>query len=610
MVVTPEMLRSINPKRKMETQCNYLGKFWKPIVRAAFGTLFLIAVAAHALAQDTTELTINLVQGESKTETIRLGTCFVIGNTVYSAIKIESDHHIETTNEGLSAQALTPNFASVRNKIGFIAGRTAPVGEYHVTITFRVSDSPIIDNDSRTCIFTVVIVKVIITASSKPLIADFTTNVKRGKVPLEVEFQDKSFGDITNWEWFFGDSTSSVERNPIHNYEEPGIYDVILIVSGPPGSDTLDLPGYIRVSELIDGLVGRWKMVSGTDNGAAITDFDVVLDFSLDSLKVFWKGGMIRPSVVYEIFDGKIIAQYGPQISFPGGITISDFDYLGVAMGLGDITVSLINDTLMFSGVSSLALSSEDLVEILFIREIEECQLTVNLLTSDVSCFGDSTGSARIEGQNGQSGLGFQWSSGASEDNVSDLIAGDYSVTVTDNMGCEVIDSFTINQPAEIGVVIDSIGHDDGSQNGFIFVTITGGIAPYTTNWSNADGDVLLEEDIRAVAAGQYSLTVTDSHMCFVYRDSITVEMTTAVHERIRSPISVYPNPTTGIVYLGNPLHARVDARVTVFDLLGRRVHETNWQENRINLSELDGGYYVLKIVVDKEVRIMKILHN
>ncbi len=604
------MLRSINPKRKMETQCNYLVKFWKPIVRAAFGTLFLIAVAERAFSQDTTELTVDLIQGESKTETIGLGTCFVIGNTVYSKIEIESDPHIEVVNEGLSANAIAPNLASVRNKIGFTAGRTAPADEYHVTITFRVSDSPIIDNDTRTCIFTVVLVKVIITASSKPVIADFTTNVERGKVPLEVEFQDKSFGDITSWEWFFGDSTSSVERNPTHRYEQPGVYDVILIVSGLLGSDTLNLPGYIRVSEFIDGLVGRWMMVSGTDNGVEITDFDVILDFTPDSLKVFWRGGKVEPSVIYEIFDGKIVAEYGPQISFPGGITFGDFDYLGVAMGFGDISVSLINDTLMFSGVSSLALSSDDLVEIFFVREVKECQLSVNLFTSDVFCFGDSMGSARIEVQNGQEGIKFQWSNGASAEDVSGLSAGDYSVTVTDDTGCEVVDSFTINQPSEIAVVVDSIGHDDGSQNGFISVTIDGGTPPYITEWSNAHGEVLLDEDIQSLTSGQYSLTITDQNMCVGTLDSIPIDMTTAVQYGKGSPISVYPNPTTGILYLRNPSHAKVDARVTVFDLLGRRILETRWKENKINLSALDDGYYALKILVDKEVRLVKILHN
>ena len=98
--------------------------------------------------------------------------------------------------------------------------------------------------------------------------------------------------------------------------------------------------------------------------------------------------------------------------------------------------------------------------------------------------------------------------------------------------------------------------------------------------------------------------------MCVVTVDSILIDMTTALNDEIRLPISVFPNPTTGIVYLGTPSNAKLDSRVAVFDLLGRRVLETNWKENKINLVGLDHGYYIIRFQVDNEVRLMKVLHN
>lgn len=600
----------ILPSLSMHILCHQAIICTKGSLRIIMVILFLSGSIYKTFSQDTTELTVNLIQGETKTETIRLGTCFVIGNTVYSKIRIESDPNIETINEGLSAQAVGSTLASVSNKIGFTAGRTAPTGEYQVTITFRISDSPIIDNDSRTCIFRIVLVKVIIEASPKPVIADFKADRTKGGLPLTVQFQDKSLGNITSWQWFFGDGNSSLEMNPSYSYAETGTYDVTLIVMGPEGTDTLTLPKYIQANQILSDLPGKWIMISGTDDGVPIGDFDVTLEFTLDSLKSFWKGGKVEPTAAYKITDGKIIAEYGGTITLPGFIPFDQFDFFGVAIGFGEIQVTVENDTLSFSGISNFLASSDDLIEITFVREITECQLSVNLVTSDVSCFGDSTGSARIEVQNGQEGIKFQWSSGASSENANDLIAGDYSVTVSDDTGCEVVDSFTINQPSEIVVVVDSIGHDDGTQNGFISVTIDGGTSPYATKWSNADGDISLEEDIQSLSSGHYALTITDQNMCVVTVDSILIDMTTAIYEGIRSPITVYPNPTTGIIYLGNPSNAKLDSRVTVFDLLGRRILETNWKENKINLIGLDHGYYIIRFQVDNEVRLTKILHN
>lgn len=48
-----------------------------------------------------------------------------------------------------------------------------------------------------------------------------------------VAFRDRSYGEITAWDWDFGDGKRSSERHPIHRYEQPGEYVVTLSVSGP-----------------------------------------------------------------------------------------------------------------------------------------------------------------------------------------------------------------------------------------------------------------------------------------------------------------------------------------------------------------------------------------
>ncbi|UCE18050.1 MAG: PKD domain-containing protein, partial [Gemmatimonadota bacterium] len=71
-----------------------------------------------------------------------------------------------------------------------------------------------------------------------------------GCAPLTVEFTDQSTGDITSWDWSFGDDESSTEQNPAHQYQSAGTFTVRLTVTGPGGDDTEIKNDYIAVDPL------------------------------------------------------------------------------------------------------------------------------------------------------------------------------------------------------------------------------------------------------------------------------------------------------------------------------------------------------------------------
>ncbi len=50
-----------------------------------------------------------------------------------------------------------------------------------------------------------------------------------------VAFRDESFGEVTRWHWDFGDGHTSTEQHPVHRYEKPGNFVVVLHVEGPAG---------------------------------------------------------------------------------------------------------------------------------------------------------------------------------------------------------------------------------------------------------------------------------------------------------------------------------------------------------------------------------------
>ena len=81
-----------------------------------------------------------------------------------------------------------------------------------------------------------------------PMVADFVGTPLTGSAPLEVSFTDLSVGNMTLWDWEFGDGSGSTLRNPTHVYTSPGVYDVSLQVCNAAGSDaSIEKSEYITV---------------------------------------------------------------------------------------------------------------------------------------------------------------------------------------------------------------------------------------------------------------------------------------------------------------------------------------------------------------------------
>jgi len=80
------------------------------------------------------------------------------------------------------------------------------------------------------------------------IIANFIAVPLSGSAPLDVQFTDISSGDPTMWAWDFGDGASDSVADPVHTYEESGVYTVTLTVSSATGSDSETKVNYITVT--------------------------------------------------------------------------------------------------------------------------------------------------------------------------------------------------------------------------------------------------------------------------------------------------------------------------------------------------------------------------
>jgi Zn-dependent metalloprotease/subtilisin-like proprotein convertase family protein len=84
-----------------------------------------------------------------------------------------------------------------------------------------------------------------------------------------------------------------------------------------------------------------------------------------------------------------------------------------------------------------------------------------------------------------------------------------YTVTVTDAQGCTASDNISISA-SQFQFLSNITSASCGVSNGAINLTVSNGNAPYTYNWSNGAST----EDISNVAAGVYTVTVTDASSC------------------------------------------------------------------------------------------------
>ena len=137
--------------------------------------------------------------------------------------------------------------------------------------------------------------------------------------------------------------------------------------------------------------------------------------------------------------------------------------------------------------------------------------ITIDEILTNPSCNGLANGSISLNITNATPPISYLWSNGATSQNLNGLAAGVYCVTVTDANSITASECYTLTQPPAINVSNVSIQPScNGSSNGSINITVSGGSGPYTFVWSNGS----ITEDISGITAGTYTVTVTDATSC------------------------------------------------------------------------------------------------
>ena len=141
---------------------------------------------------------------------------------------------------------------------------------------------------------------------------------------------------------------------------------------------------------------------------------------------------------------------------------------------------------------------------------ITQVQLNPTATTVAATC-NQSNGSINLAPAGGQAPYTFNWSNGATTEDLQNIAPGSYTVTITESMGCTGTLTVTVaNQANEPTISSTTTPSTCELTNGIINLSVSGGATPYTFNWSN--GSIL--EDINNLMAGSYTVTVTGADGC------------------------------------------------------------------------------------------------
>ena len=140
--------------------------------------------------------------------------------------------------------------------------------------------------------------------------------------------------------------------------------------------------------------------------------------------------------------------------------------------------------------------------------------INIAMSSVGVGCFGGNNGSATAVVSGGVPAYFYSWSPyGGSSATATGLLAGTYSLTVTDTIGCTLPATVVVSEPLALAatITVQNQVSCNGGANGAAIVNPTGGTPVYTYAWNPIGGTV---QNPVNLSAGSYTVTVTDFKGC------------------------------------------------------------------------------------------------
>ena len=201
---------------------------------------------------------------------------------------------------------------------------------------------------------------------------------------------------------------------------------------------------------------------------------------------------------------------------------------------------------------------------------------------TDIICNGESSGAADLTAAGGTGPYTYLWSSGEITEDIGGVLAGSYSVTITDANGCTEEVPVLIDEPAPLQIEASVVDAScPGVRDGSISLTVTGGTQPYMILWN--DGLTTLTRNARDSV---YRVIVTDANLCV---ESLDIEVTYSQGSGcIEIPMVITPNGDgKNDTWIIRNIEMYPNAELLIFNRWGRKIYQTK----NISANPWDGKY-------------------
>lgn len=137
---------------------------------------------------------------------------------------------------------------------------------------------------------------------------------------------------------------------------------------------------------------------------------------------------------------------------------------------------------------------------------------TATISATNVTCFGGANGSATVNATGGSPGYTYAWApAGGTNATTTGISAGNYTVTITDAVGCITSATVAVSQPSAVTGIVSSTPDTCNLQTGTATVIAGGGTGPYTYLWMPTSQSTATATNL---SSGNYTVTVTDVQGC------------------------------------------------------------------------------------------------
>ncbi len=225
---------------------------------------------------------------------------------------------------------------------------------------------------------------------------------------------------------------------------------------------------------------------------------------------------------------------------------------------------------------------------------------------SAILCAGDSNGTITISPSNGTFPYTYLWNTTDTTDVLNNLVAGIYTVTVTDSNNCFMTSTVSLNDPVILTLTISDNGDGTATATG------SGGSGSYNYLWDSGTGGQTTATATGLQSNTIYSVTLSDMNSCTDTSD-IMIIISHIIIENKKEQIKIYPNPASQKLYVETSFEIETELSLSIFNASGkmlmyRNIEKCRNRKTEINTDSYSPGIYYIRFEHSQKTETMKFI--